>query len=67
MVYKKLKGKYLTLRALFGTELASSTGDTLPCVKSKLCKETIFCENKHKETQKTGLVATRHRAENLHV
>ena len=49
MVYKKLKSKYLTLRALFGKELASSTGDTPPCVKFKLCKQSIFCENKHKE------------------
>ena len=49
MVYKKLKSKYLTLRALFGKELASSTGDTPPCVKFELCKQTIFCESKHKK------------------
>ena len=51
MVYRKLKGKYETLRALFGEELASSTGNSPLCVivKSKLCKQTIFCENKHKE------------------
>ena len=49
MVYKKLNCKYQTLRALFGEELASSTGDAPPCVKFKLCKQTIFCENKHKE------------------
>ena len=30
MVFKKLKSKYLTLRALFGKELASSTGNTPP-------------------------------------
>ena len=35
MIYKNLKGKYQTLRALFGEELASSTGDTPPCVKFK--------------------------------
>ena len=34
MVCKKLQGKYLTLRALFGKELASSTGDSPPCVKN---------------------------------
>ena len=46
-----MKGKYKTLRALFGKELASSTGDTSPppCVKFKLCKQTIFCDNIHKE------------------
>ena len=49
LICKKIKGKYLTLRALFGKELASSTGGTPLCVKFKLCKQTIFCENEHKE------------------
>ena len=49
MVYKNLKGKYWTLRALFGKELASSTGDTPPRVKFKLCKLFYCSENKHKE------------------
>ena len=49
MVYKKLKGQYQTLRALFRKELASLTGDTPPCEKFKLCKQTIFCEYKPKE------------------
>ena len=44
MVSKKMKGKYQTLRALFGKELASSTGDTPPCVKFKLCKQTFFAK-----------------------
>ena len=50
MVYKKLKSKYLTLRALFGKELASSQRDTEP----KTYVNKLFCsENKHKEFLQT--------------
>ena len=49
IVYKKLKGIILNFTCFIWIRIGFVDGGTPPCVKFKLCKQTIFCKNKHKE------------------
>ena len=58
MVYKKFKGTVNIKLYVLYLDKNWLRGRTSPCVKFKLCKQTIFSENKHKEFLKniSGLI-----------
>ena len=43
----KIEGQILNFTCFIWIRIGFVDGDTPPCVKSKLCKQTIFCENRN--------------------